>query len=147
MSERLSLVGDPSLASDPAYCGHLCNDGACLGLGPSSNSSDPADISDVDVAQYSRLSASRANAAQLPLQGGAHFATVATRAIAAGEEVLISYGAGYWLSRSAHPDQARVAAAAAGLNPNNQKARRAPKVGMQQGGAGTTTAKKSGFGK
>ena len=113
MSDRLSLVGDPSLATDPAYCGHLCNDGASLCIddalsskqGSTSStdgksSSPQAGTSDVDVAAYSRLSASRANAAQLPLEGGAHFATIATRTIAAGEEVLISYGAGYWLSRA-----------------------------------------------
>jgi hypothetical protein len=75
----------------------------------SKNSSPKVGTSDVDVAAYSRLSASRANAAQLPLEGGAHFATIATRAIAAGEEVLISYGAGYWLSRAGVSDQANKA--------------------------------------
>lgn len=82
---RRSIVGDPARSADPAYLGHLANDAACLRPGG-------------DVAAYEKASDAGANAAHLSLEG-CHFVTVATRPIDAGEEILVSYGEGFWLAR------------------------------------------------
>ena len=87
-SKTLSVVGDPARDDDPAYLGHFANDGASVGAG---------DGAARDA--YEAASAAAANAAHVTLEG-AHFATVATRAISAGDEILVSYGEGYWLTRS-----------------------------------------------
>mmetsp|Transcript_4251 Transcript_4251/g.13566 ORF Transcript_4251/g.13566 Transcript_4251/m.13566 type:complete len:302 (+) Transcript_4251:96-1001(+) len=80
-----SLVGDPALVSDHAYLGHICNDGAaCLKPG--------------GKGEYEAATDAARNAEHVGLEG-AHFGTRATRSISAGEEVLVTYGAGYWLSR------------------------------------------------
>eukprot|EP00808_Paulinella_micropora_P005550 g10842.t1 len=98
----ISVVGDPALCSDPAYLGHMCNDGGALGL-------DGGDFKSQEARErYSRVSVESANAAQLSIEG-CHFATVAIKPISKGEEVLISYGEGYWLSRAAVKAQDAVA--------------------------------------
>ena len=48
--------------------------------------------------EYMTASLSRANAGHVSLLG-CHTATVATRPIKAGEEVLVTYGAKYWQSK------------------------------------------------
>jgi hypothetical protein len=85
---RISAVGDPSRRDDSAYLGHFCNDG--------SSCSSPD-----DVEQYRRDSAAAANA-EFVLLEGCHFALHATRAISSGDEVLVSYGESYWLTRAGH---------------------------------------------
>ena len=40
---------------------------------------------------------------------GCHYATLATRAIAAGDEVLVGYGADYWLARAEYGGDASSA--------------------------------------
>lgn len=82
---RRSIVGDPARGADPAYLGHLGNDAACLLPGG-------------DVAAYEKISNAGANAAHLSLEG-CHVVTVATRAIDVGEEILASYGEGYWRAK------------------------------------------------
>jgi len=91
-SETRSVVGDPALRGDPAYLAHFCNDGATLFASGGS-------VSDAERELYSRASAAAANAAQVIIEG-CHHGAVALRPIAAGEEVLVSYGEGYWLSRA-----------------------------------------------
>eukprot|EP00566_Odontella_aurita_P018250 CAMPEP_0113528308 /NCGR_PEP_ID=MMETSP0015_2-20120614/1772_1 /TAXON_ID=2838 /ORGANISM="Odontella" /LENGTH=326 /DNA_ID=CAMNT_0000426825 /DNA_START=83 /DNA_END=1063 /DNA_ORIENTATION=+ /assembly_acc=CAM_ASM_000160 len=86
VGRRRSIVGDPARNSDPAYLGQLANDAACLRPGE-------------DVKVYEESSAAGENAAHLSIEG-CHFATVATRPIGVGEEILVSYGEGYWLSRA-----------------------------------------------
>ena len=99
VQKRLSIVGDPARSSDPAYLGHLANDAGYL-----------AGTDAVAREAYSRAVAQGANAAHLGLEGCV-FGTFATRDIAAGEEVLVSYGEGYWLSRA---ETAAARAASAG---------------------------------
>lgn len=86
VSETTSLVGDPELCDDQAYLGHMCNDGSMC--------SSPE-----ERASYEQESASASNAAFIGIEG-CHFSVQATRAIKAGAEILVSYGAGYWLSRN-----------------------------------------------
>lgn len=87
-TECWSIVGDPARDRDPAYLGHLANDGACMVAGDT-----------LSRANYLQNSEKAANAAVATVEGG-HCALVATEAIAAGEEVLVSYGEYYWLTRS-----------------------------------------------
>jgi len=83
----VGLVGDPELAHQPAYLGHMVNDCATL-------TSSAAD----SVAQYALTAAKTANAAHVPVEG-CHMASIALKDIEEGEEVTCSYGPRYWLSR------------------------------------------------
>ena len=87
-SPRISAVGDPSRRDDPSYLGHFANDGATC-------------ASPAEVAEYQRASSVAANVEAILLEG-CHFALRAVRPIAAGDEVLRSYGEGYWLARNGH---------------------------------------------
>ena len=87
-SKTLSVVGDPARDNDAAYLGHFASDGASVTAG---------DTTARDA--YAMSSAAAANAEHVTVEG-AHFATVATRAILKGAEVLVSYGEGYWFTRS-----------------------------------------------
>ena len=87
-SAKISAVGDPNLRDDAAYLGHFANDGStCDAPG--------------EVSAYIKASSAAANAEAVLLEG-CHFALQATRDIASGEEVLRSYGEGYWLARGGH---------------------------------------------
>lgn len=83
-SATLSCVGDPKRDDNAAYLGHFCNDGSMC------NSQD-------GVSDYRMKSLACANAASVTLEG-CQLATQATRAIRRNEEVLVTYGEGYWLS-------------------------------------------------
>ena len=79
-----SLLGDPELVHDPAYLGHMLNDGAtCTG--------------EAMRGLYRAESARACNVDAVQLEG-CHLAIVATRDVARGEELLLSYGAAYWLA-------------------------------------------------
>lgn len=75
---------------NPAYCGHFANDGASIALEGSFD----------EAAAYVLASQRAANAEHFALDG-LHEVTVATRPIAAGEEILMSYGTDYWLEHAA----------------------------------------------
>uniref|UniRef100_A0A7S2G8D0 SET domain-containing protein n=1 Tax=Haptolina brevifila TaxID=156173 RepID=A0A7S2G8D0_9EUKA len=83
----IGLVGDPELAHQPAYLGHMVNDCATL------ISSDAGSL-----AQYALAAATIANAAHVHVEG-CHMASIALRDIDEGEEITCSYGPRYWLSR------------------------------------------------
>ena len=83
-----SAVGDPARREDSAYLGHFANDGtSCL---------SPDTVED-----YRRESTSAANTSPVWVEG-CHCALQADRPIRQGEEILFSYGEGYWLSRRGH---------------------------------------------
>jgi len=84
-TSTLSCVGDPRRDGDPAYLGHFANDGAMC------------DSSDGDQIMYREDSRAAANADHVTLEG-CQLATQATRDIACGAEIYVSYGEGYWLS-------------------------------------------------
>ena len=84
-----AIIGDPSATADAAYLGHLANDAAmCLRPG-------------MAALAYAIASEAGANVGVDPLgaDGCQHLALVATEDIPAGAEILLSYGADYWLSR------------------------------------------------
>lgn len=87
-SDSFSIVGLPALDKDPAYLGHLANDGARPRCGASS------------IAEYVLNSNDRANAMHISWSDATHMVTVATRDIQPGEEVLVTYGPDYWMD---HP--------------------------------------------
>jgi hypothetical protein len=88
-SPNHSIVGDQSVTNDAAYLGHIANDGASLTKGD-----------DKSRTVYSRESAEAANASFEDVHGGCHFGLFCSRPISSGDEIFVSYGEGYWLSRS-----------------------------------------------
>jgi len=82
-----SLVANPLLIADAAYLGHMANDGAIL-TGKDNKSRE----------RYSKSTFASHNAAFMVIEGS-HLATTATKRIAKNEEIFVSYGDGYWLSR------------------------------------------------
>jgi hypothetical protein len=82
-----SIVADPLLVDNPAYLGHMINDGSVL-LGTDNESRT----------LYSASTHERHNAAFF-LMEGCHFATIATKDILKDQEIFVSYGEGYWMSR------------------------------------------------
>ena len=87
-SARVSAVGDPSRRDDPTYLGHFANDKVVC--------ESPNTIED-----YRRESVDGANCEPILVEG-CHFALQALRPISEGEELLFSYGEGYWLARNGH---------------------------------------------
>lgn len=92
ISAVYTIMGHPSMQDDMAYAGHMINDAAMLQS--SACGDDPAGASAAYVATSEEL----ANVAHVDL-AGCHAAVVATRALKAGEEVFVTYGAQYWASR------------------------------------------------
>lgn len=88
ISPVFSAVGDPARREDPAYLGHLANDGATC-------------ASPERVEEYRSEAAASANAVPVWVEG-CHLALQASRPISAGEEVLYAYGEAWWLSRGAN---------------------------------------------
>mmetsp|Transcript_29414 Transcript_29414/g.62451 ORF Transcript_29414/g.62451 Transcript_29414/m.62451 type:complete len:271 (+) Transcript_29414:56-868(+) len=83
-----SMVGDPNLADYAAYLGHMINDGAAL-----------LSKNNACRTEYSRDTANRHNAELIVIEE-CHYAVIASKNIAKGEEIFISYGEDYWISRS-----------------------------------------------
>jgi hypothetical protein len=82
-----SLLGDPTKLDDIAYFGHMLNDGATCDCNEKGAKAD-----------YSIHSSRLRNAKQV-CASGCHAAIVITRDVAAGEELLLTYGASYWVHR------------------------------------------------
>ena len=85
-TRRASCVGDPRRRDESAYMGHFANDGATC-------------TAPHRAEAYRAETTAAANAEHVTVMG-CHLATVATRDIPRGTEVLVTYGVDYWLSRS-----------------------------------------------
>lgn len=83
-----AIIGDPAQCSDPAYLGHMANDAAmCVGPGTAKQ-------------VYELASEAAANVGLVTKSvSGCHHAVVATKPIASGCEIFMSYGSSYWLTR------------------------------------------------
>ena len=84
-----SVLGDPELVADPAYLGHMLNDGAIC-------PSEPLRT------VYKAASQGARNTETVPIvceSSACHLAIVATRDIRRGEELLLMYWASYWLAQ------------------------------------------------
>ena len=92
MSPTSAVLANSKLIDDAAYLGHIANDAmVCGGCGTA-------------AVRYAIASAGAANARPIASSlSDCHIALVALRPINEGDEVLISYGAAYWLSRQAEP--------------------------------------------
>ena len=88
VTDDSAILGLPSMDNDMAYAGHFANDGAQPPLGES------------QIASYVIASNDLSNAMHVPLED-CHMATVATRDIKEGNEVLVTYGPEYWREHSA----------------------------------------------
>lgn len=88
MSDTSSALANSNRIEDAAYLGHIANDGVvCEGPGTA-------------AVRYATASAGVANVQALSSSlSDCHIALVALRPINQGDEILISYGAAYWLSR------------------------------------------------
>ncbi|KAL3935861.1 MAG: hypothetical protein SGBAC_008702 [Bacillariaceae sp.] len=87
ISNNESIVADASLASEPAYIGHLINDGCTL-----------MSRSNTARTRYSQDTSDCHNVAFLDAKG-CHYMVIATKDIQKGDEMFVSYGEGYWMSR------------------------------------------------
>jgi hypothetical protein len=88
VNDKFSVIGVPSNNDndDPHfyfYSGHYANDGACLVGG------------DAGMSTYVLESNALANAMHMNVDD-CHMVTLATRSIAPGEEILVTYGPEYW---------------------------------------------------
>lgn len=81
----VAVAGDPDVY-DPAQCGHILNDGACLVR---------RDFDKAELLEYIKASGAAQNCDIVNL-AGCVIAVVATRAIRKGEECFIGYGAHFW---------------------------------------------------
>ena len=80
-----AVLGDPERVESAAYLGHMLNDGATC-------------HSESYRSVYASESARARNAAPVQVEG-CHLAIVATRDVCEGEELLLTYGAPYWLAQ------------------------------------------------
>ena len=83
--DSVSLLGDPALVHDRAYLGHMINDGATCAR-------------EALRTAYVAESAAACNVRTTSLDA-CHLAIVAACDMRRGEELLLAYGAGYWISR------------------------------------------------
>lgn len=82
IDRQIGIMGSPSMINNPAYLGHMCNDGA--------TSHRKSDLS-----TYIKITSIKMNGITQLLKGS-HLAIVACRPITKGDEILISYGPMYW---------------------------------------------------
>ena len=103
INDTISVIGDPHRHSDPAYLGHMINDHCTI----DDNNNNIIDVeNNIDdneaelVRQYNIKSIQQSNCKiQIGIDHQCHVEIVATRNISLGEELFLSYGSSYWLSR------------------------------------------------
>jgi len=85
VNESYSIIGIPEICDNPAYLGHICNDGA-------------RGHSEKDKKIYETVSVLKSNAYFKNICD-CMMAIVAIRDINIDEEILVTYGHGYWMTR------------------------------------------------
>ena len=101
-SASYSVIGLPFLDDNPAYMGHFANDGAAIINNETKQikrTATTTTTTETSIRQYVTKSEALVNAEHTSIADGYHIATVATRNIALGEEILVSYGAAYWIGQ------------------------------------------------
>jgi hypothetical protein len=88
VNDDIGILALPSLDQNPAYLGHFANDGVTT-----------IPTTEADLPAYVVESEQKANAMHNDIDGGSHMATIATRDIAKGEEIFVSYGTEYWMEQ------------------------------------------------
>jgi uncharacterized protein Veg len=84
VNDEYSIIGLPEYNNDPTYMGHICNDGA-RGHKPE------------DKLIYDKISILKSNACFRNICD-CMMSVVALRDISINEEILVTYGHGYWLT-------------------------------------------------
>lgn len=95
------VIGDPLAVDDAAYLGHLANDCAML-------------LEPEGIFEYALSASQRANTNHVSVLES-HIAVVASREIEQDEELFVSYGPGYWLTRNGFTAKVGEAQTALGL--------------------------------
>jgi len=85
INNTYSIIGLPEINNNPAYMGHICNDGA-------------QGHSEKDKLIYEKISVIKSNAYYKNICD-CMVAIVAFRDIKVNEEILVTYGHGYWITR------------------------------------------------
>jgi len=85
VNDSYSIIGLPEIYNNPAYLGHFCNDGA-------------RGHNEKDKQIYETVSVVKSNAYFKNICD-CMMAIVAIRDIDIGEEILVTYGHGYWITR------------------------------------------------
>jgi len=104
-SEVHSIIGEPKINADMRQVGHLLNDGCPFKM-PKFDSENSMPTFGWHVAFFRRqkihrtVSALANNIAFKKTDGSLTVRMVATKDIASGEELLVSYGVEYWIGRS-----------------------------------------------
>jgi hypothetical protein len=92
LNDYTSIIGDPNidilLGGNYAYCAHYANDGAFL---------DDFSLEKREI--YYNDTVEKYNSANFIMEEGSHVGMVATKNILKNQEIFLSYGEGYWLSR------------------------------------------------
>ena len=91
--DSYTVLALPVLDADPAYFGHFANDGA------GHFAKDGAGIGGDMISAYVLESIELSNARHMPLEDS-HMVTIATRDIAEGDEIFVTYGPDYWMEHS-----------------------------------------------
>ena len=86
INNTYSIIGLPEINNNPAYLGHICNDGA-----------QGHSIKDKEI--YEKISVIKSNAYYKNICD-CMVAIVAFRDIKINEEILVTYGHGYWITRN-----------------------------------------------
>jgi hypothetical protein len=89
INKHYVIYGQPDLTRNPAYLGHMINDGA-------KGHSTKNVYNQTDAFLYYKVSMALRNA-EFVVLGGLLVAVLATRDIDPGEEILTSYGYKYWM--------------------------------------------------
>jgi uncharacterized protein Veg len=84
VNDEYSIIGLPEYDNDPTYMGHICNDGA-----------RGHTLEDKKI--YDKISILKSNACFRNIND-CMMAVVALRNISINEEILVTYGHGYWLT-------------------------------------------------
>ena len=101
LDETYAIMGHPDLVDNPAYAGHLANDGAGHLAFVKQSEKDESSVEEM-ISEYILGSLEVANAMHRPLGGAGqyHTVTVATRDVEKGEEIFVTYGPDFWLGHA-----------------------------------------------
>lgn len=90
VTEHYVIYGHPDLIDNPAFLGHMINDGA-------KGHSTKATHNQKELLVYTKVSLALSNS-KFQVVGGLCVVIVATKEIQIGDEVLVTYGYSYWTS-------------------------------------------------
>jgi SET domain len=139
INDTISVIGDPHRNADPAYLGHMINDYCTI---PSTTIRD--DEAEA-IRQYNIPSIQQSNCQIKIGTDRCHVEIVATRDVALGDELFLSYGTSYWLSRCAATTKGAISSSSSIASPmedGTTKRTKEPTVVMSKPGFGKPNSKR-----